>query len=1103
MGPTLKLSKPWPVSCDTFVALPPTTADGSVIFGKNSDRVTEEVQEVVAYPSQYHTPGVSLRCTYITIPQAPRTLAVVLSKPSWMWGAEMGANERGVVVGNEAVWTVEDSDGPPALLGMDLVRLALERGSTAEEAVQILTSLLEEHGQGGPCEEGGSWTYHNSFLVADAQEAWVVETAGRWWVAQRITEGFRNISNCLSIRTVFDRCSEGLQAYARQQGYWDGKGDFDWAAAFSEGGAPPLGRLSPGREANGHRLLQRAAPKIDVHAMMAILRDEGSGICMSGGGFRSNGSQVSRLVKAVERSAAPTAQHWFTATPEPLRSIYKPFSFSTSGRGDGDGEQVDGHSAEQEQQSQQQRQRQQRPADESSLGSPYTGAQAAARNPPHPLWLAWQSVYEKRGGSKPPLEALQELEERGLDCSGGLSFAKAVEEEMRLYGGCFDTFQITVEAGGSTVQSLQWLPQWTVPPYYLSIKGLQNGVQHKFKVQALSKALNGGGEASVAAMPCANSPPAPPTDLKAAVGDGELSLSWSRPADGRCLTEFRVQVLSGGGNAVQTLSVAPTWDGPTLAVVRGLTNGQAVQVLVKAVNGKLNDGGEATIIAVPCKKGLLPSAPVDLKVKTGDGQAILSWSNPSNGACVDSFQASVLGGTQPPLTVVPQNMAGASYTVPITGLANGIPLQFSVKAVSQQGPGESVTVTSVPCADIPPSRPTGLAASSGDGQATLSWGPPTNGACLSGYQVLAAANNQTLQTLAVPLGMEAANNITLQSLPNGSQVKLVVKAVSNKFGAAGEVSTAVVPCAPIAPSPPTQLTAKPGHQVLLVSWAKPDNGACLSEYQVIVAAEGQPPLTLSAPPQWDGPQSLPVTGLVNGARYNVSVVAKAAGGNASDEAVTTGTPQAVCEAVSPSPPSRPNVTTSDQRVTVCWGFPDNKGCVESYRLTLTNPATNLTRRYKTGFDYNAAGGCLSFGQLQNGLTYSFEVQAWGGAAMGGASVTVLATPERPVPKGWNWMPVTGFYPLCDAARTGRCNPMSCDDQARRGFCKAQWMRDFSPETRTVVQYCSDKCPPSTTGAAGAGAQQSPAAGPTIAVVDAAVDLATICCANPPQGTAEL
>lgn len=65
------------------------------------------------------------QCTYIEIDQTAHTHAVVLSKPSWMWGAEMGANEHGVVIGNEAVWTklndfVEDSE--ERLLGMDLLR---------------------------------------------------------------------------------------------------------------------------------------------------------------------------------------------------------------------------------------------------------------------------------------------------------------------------------------------------------------------------------------------------------------------------------------------------------------------------------------------------------------------------------------------------------------------------------------------------------------------------------------------------------------------------------------------------------------------------------------------------------------------------------------------------------------------------------------------------------------------------------------------------------------------------------------------------------------------------------------------------------------------
>ena len=49
---------------------------------------------------------------------------MMLSKPAWMWGAEMGANEHEVCIGNEAVWTkdLDSNDTTEALLGMDLLR---------------------------------------------------------------------------------------------------------------------------------------------------------------------------------------------------------------------------------------------------------------------------------------------------------------------------------------------------------------------------------------------------------------------------------------------------------------------------------------------------------------------------------------------------------------------------------------------------------------------------------------------------------------------------------------------------------------------------------------------------------------------------------------------------------------------------------------------------------------------------------------------------------------------------------------------------------------------------------------------------------------------
>merc|ERR550525_1406309 len=94
------------VSCDTFVVMADVSASGEVIFGKNSDRPKGEVQEVVYHPAERHRPGEKVKCTYIDIDQVSDTLAVILSKPAWMWGAEMGANSEGVVIGNEAVWNI-------------------------------------------------------------------------------------------------------------------------------------------------------------------------------------------------------------------------------------------------------------------------------------------------------------------------------------------------------------------------------------------------------------------------------------------------------------------------------------------------------------------------------------------------------------------------------------------------------------------------------------------------------------------------------------------------------------------------------------------------------------------------------------------------------------------------------------------------------------------------------------------------------------------------------------------------------------------------------------------------------------------------------------
>ncbi len=304
-----------------------------MLFGKNSDRERNEAQSVEYLPAAEHAPNTTLTCTYVTIPQARRTYSVLLCRPFWMWGAEMGANEHGVVIGNEGLQARSPAPQDRALLGMDLIRLALERATTAAEALEVITGLLERHGQGGNCGHLVPAYYNNGFMIADPKEAFVLETVGRDWLVERVCS-VRAISNIYSIGRDAERTSVGLPGFIRGSG-WTEEPAPCYAEVIADTQSQHIGH-SRSRCARSTALLRAHDGRVAVTDMMRILRDHGDGTpaswhpqdepfkrtlclhaCADGFPAQTTGSMISELQKAGN-------VHWVTGTAAPCISIFKP-----------------------------------------------------------------------------------------------------------------------------------------------------------------------------------------------------------------------------------------------------------------------------------------------------------------------------------------------------------------------------------------------------------------------------------------------------------------------------------------------------------------------------------------------------------------------------------------------------------------------------------------------------------------------------------------------------------------------------------------------------------------------------------------------------------
>lgn len=200
------------MGCNMVAALGRATVDGHPLFGHATALPQGGTAVLGLLPEREHAPGEVVRTATVELPQVRRTHRVLCVRTPSLWGAYHGVNEHAVAAGVQPLRTRLDGTAP-GLHGTDLVRLVLQRARSARQAVDVLTDLLSRYGQDGA----------SAFLIADAAEAFAIETAGRWWVYQEVQE-LRAQTDVCTVRQDWDRIAPGLAAHAIDQGWWPDDG---------------------------------------------------------------------------------------------------------------------------------------------------------------------------------------------------------------------------------------------------------------------------------------------------------------------------------------------------------------------------------------------------------------------------------------------------------------------------------------------------------------------------------------------------------------------------------------------------------------------------------------------------------------------------------------------------------------------------------------------------------------------------------------------------------------------------------------------------------------------------------------------------------------
>ena len=396
---------------------------------------------------------------------------------------------------------------------------------------------------------------------------------------------------------------------------------------------------------------------------------------------------------------------------------------------------------------------------------------------------------------------------------------------------------------------------------------LTNGTAYTFKLRAVN--LSGAGAASLeTATPLW---PAP-TGLVAAPGEGQVMLTWDRGDPG--IDRYKVNTYYTPINSVDPLLetfLSPGSGDQTTLLIPGLTNRTDYTFTVQAVDTSGDDtvitGRAGSVDATPVP---VPAAPANLAAMPANGQAVLTWDDPNDSSITKyQYRQRVSGADFGDWSDIGGSSA-TTTTYTVTGLTNGSPYGFELRAVNASGDGKASSVGTTPIAV--PDAPTISSATPGDGQVVLAWNDPSDRS-ITEYQVRSKVRSSDDNTYtdwaSIPVTDPNAppTGYIVTGLTNGTEYTFAVRAVNDP----GNGPASTVTARPIAPPAAPEISSVgPGYRQVELEWADP-NDSTITGYQVSINGDDNFTDIPNSAHRQTNATGYTVPGLKNGTEYTLAV----------------------------------------------------------------------------------------------------------------------------------------------------------------------------------------------------------------------------------------